>query len=99
MPREAVILVRIDNMDSDRTEGQASIRIPLTEIGPETVPEWIASALREVPSELDGAGELDPAWRVEGDSDILGRLRSLGLIDYPQRGEVAATDILFLDTP
>jgi hypothetical protein len=27
----------------------------------------------------------------------LGALRSLGLIDYPERGQVAATDALFLE--
>lgn len=30
-------------------------------------------------------------------ANILGRLRSLGLIDYPQAGFVVATDVLFLD--
>ena len=29
--------------------------------------------------------------------NILGRLRSLGLIDYPSRGQVAAESVLFLD--
>lgn len=47
--REAVILVRIDNMTTLATEGQRSIRVPLEEIGPETVDEWVASALREAP--------------------------------------------------
>jgi hypothetical protein len=50
--REAVILVRIDNMDTLASEGQMSIRLPLTEIGPETIAEWVASALREVPDPI-----------------------------------------------
>lgn len=44
-----MILVRIDNMDSQQSEGQLAIRIPLTEIGPETLVERVAEALREVP--------------------------------------------------
>lgn len=55
--REAVILVRIDNMDTLTTEGQRSIRLALTEVGPETVDEWIASALRDAP---------DPVHHPEG---------------------------------
>ena len=34
-----------------------------------------------------------------GFANNLGALRSLGLVDYPQRGEVVATDLLFPELP
>ena len=34
-----------------------------------------------------------------GFANNLGALRSLGLIDYPQRGQVAATALLFPELP
>jgi hypothetical protein len=58
--REAAIMVRIDNMDDVRTEGYRAIRIELSEIGPRTVDEFVASALRQVTEcdLLDAAGKL-----------------------------------------
>lgn len=54
---EAVILVRIDNMTKLDSEGQRSIRIPLEEIGPKTVDEWVASALRHAPDPVHRSDE------------------------------------------
>lgn len=51
-PRSAVILVRINNNKTMQTEGQRCIRIPLTEVGPQTVDEWVASALQNAPSPI-----------------------------------------------
>jgi hypothetical protein len=58
--REAAIMVRIDNMDDLRTEGSRAIRFELTEVGPQTVDEFVASALRLVTESdlLDAAGKL-----------------------------------------
>jgi hypothetical protein len=49
MAHEAVILVRIDDMEALRTVGTLSIRLPLTEVGPGTFNELVSSALRGVP--------------------------------------------------
>lgn len=58
--REAAIMVRIDNMDDMRTEGSRAIRFELTEIGPQSVDELAASALRHVTQGdlLDASGTL-----------------------------------------
>ncbi len=46
---EAAIMVRIDDMDKLSTVGALTIRLTLTEIGPETLHELVAEALREAP--------------------------------------------------
>jgi hypothetical protein len=45
----------------------------------------------------DLAARLDYHERTKGFTNALGSLRTLGLVDYPTPGVVAATDLLFLD--
>ena len=58
---------------------------PLIEAHPRPVP-------REKLAELAGYGNLTS----KGFANAMGRLRSLGFIDYPSSGSVVARDVLFL---
>jgi hypothetical protein len=56
--------------------------------------------LEEWPKMLEKSDLADRAGYALGGAfnNPLGRLRSLGLVDYPERGTARARDLLFLET-
>ena len=41
--------------------------------------------------------DVEDYFQVEGFANAIGRLRSLGFIDYPSSGQVVAMPVLFLE--